>query len=78
MVHVDVEAAMSGVSRFGQRKGGVTYSKQVCVGVRVFIKLHLTAQSEPVVLIVILCHSHWSSQGGINDTVCVCVCVCIY
>ncbi|CAM9890518.1 unnamed protein product [Ascophyllum nodosum] len=28
MVHVDVEAAMSGVSRFGQRKGGVTYSKQ--------------------------------------------------
>ena len=32
-----------------------------------FIKLHITAQSGPVIL-VILCHSHWSSQGGINDT----------
>ena len=33
----------------------------------VFIKLHITTQSGPVIL-VILCHSHWSSQGGINDT----------
>ena len=35
----------------------------VCVCVCVFIKLHITAQSGPVIL-VILCHSHWSSQGG--------------
>ena len=40
----------------------------------VFIKLHITAQSGPVIL-VILCHSHWSSQRGINDT---CVSVCLY
>ena len=33
----------------------------------VFIKLHITTQSGPVIL-VILCHSHWSSRGGINDT----------
>ena len=39
---------------------------RVCVCVCVF-KLHITAQPGPVVL-VILCHSHWSSQGGINDT----------
>ena len=45
----------------------------VCVCVRVgvcvcvFIKLHITAQSGPVIL-VILCHSHRSSQGEINDT----------
>ena len=38
----------------------------------VFIKLRITAQSGPVIL-VILCHSHWSSQG-----VCVCVCVCAF
>ena len=51
----------------------------MCVCVCVFIKLHITAQSGPVIL-VILCHSRWSSQGGINDTcyVFVCVCVCIY
>ena len=30
----------------------------------VFIKLHITTQSGPVIL-VILCHSHWSSRGGI-------------
>ena len=46
----------------------------VCVCV--IIKLHITAQSSPVIL-VILCHSHSSSQGGINDT-CVCVCVCVF
>ena len=39
----------------------------VCVCLCVFIKLHITAQSGPVIL-VILCHSHWSSQRGINDT----------
>ena len=33
----------------------------VCVCVRVFIKVHITAQSGPVIL-VILCHSHWSSS----------------
>ena len=30
----------------------------VCVCVCVFIKLHITTQSGPVIL-VILCHSHW-------------------
>ena len=39
----------------------------LCVCVCVLIKLHITAQSGPVIL-VILCHSHWSSQEGINDT----------
>ena len=29
----------------------------------VFIELHIAAQSEPVILVV-LCHSHWSFQGG--------------
>ena len=47
----------------------------VCVCVCITsIKLHITAQSGPVIL-VILCHSHGSSQGGIND---VCVCVCVF
>ena len=39
----------------------------VCVCVCVFIKLNITAQSGPVIL-VILCHSLWSSQEGTNDT----------
>ena len=39
----------------------------VCVCVYLFIKLHITAQSGLVIL-VILRHSRWSSQGGINDT----------
>ena len=39
----------------------------LCLCLCVFIKLHITAQSGPVIL-VILCHLHWSSQGGINDT----------
>ena len=39
----------------------------VCVCVCAFIKLHITTQSDPVIL-VILYHSHWCSQGGINDT----------
>ena len=36
------------------------YALSVC---GVFIKLHITAQSGPVIL-VILCHSHLTSQGG--------------
>ena len=46
----------------------------------VFIKLHITTQSGPVIL-VILCHSHSSSRGGINDTYYenyVCMYVCMY
>ena len=47
-------------------------SSTTCVCVRamcVFIKLHITAQSGLVViLLVVLCPSHLSSQGGINDT----------
>ena len=35
--------------------------------VDMFIELDIIAQSDLVIL-VILCHSHWSSQGGINDT----------
>ena len=38
--------------------------------VYIFIKLHITAQSGPVIR-VILCHSHWSSQY-------VCMYVCMY
>ena len=55
----------------------------VCMYVRtyvcmyVFIKLHITTQSGPVIL-VILCHSHWSSRGGINDTYYECMYVCMY
>lgn len=30
LVHIGADAAMSGVSRFGQRKRGISYSKQVC------------------------------------------------
>ena len=41
------------------------YVPLVCVCV--FIKLHITAQSGPIIL-VILCHSHRSFQGGVNDT----------
>ena len=36
----------------------------------IFIKLHISAQSGPAVIRVILCHSHLSSQGGINDDTC--------
>ena len=45
----------------------------VCACVCVFIKLHMTAQSGLVIL-VILCHSRCPPKGGL----CVCVCVCIY
>ena len=41
------------------------------------MKLHITAQSGLVIL-VILCHSRRSSQWGINDTCYECVCVCVY
>ena len=50
------------------------FSVCVCVCVCVFNKLHITAQSGPVIL-VILCHSNYLPEG-INDT-CVCVCVCV-
>ena len=39
----------------------------VCVCVCVFINLYITTQSGPAIL-VILCYSHWSFQGGVNDT----------
>ena len=43
----------------------------------VVIKLQITAQSSPVILGVITCHSYWSSQARINETyLCACVCVC--
>ena len=38
----------------------------VCACVCVFIKLYPTAPSGPAIL-VIPCHSHWSSQAGISD-----------
>ena len=48
-----------------------------CVCVYVFLKLQITAPSGPVTL-VILCHSHWSFQGGINEMyMCVYLCVII-
>ena len=31
------------------------------------IKLYITAQSSPVI-VVSICQSHWSSRGGTNDT----------
>ena len=40
---------------------------RLCMCVCVFIKMQITAQSGPVIL-VILCYSLWSSQGGINGT----------
>ena len=51
-----------------------------CVCVCVFIKLHITAQSGPVIL-AILCHSHDPPKGGsiiLITRVRVCVCMCIY
>ena len=46
---------------------------RLCVCVRIVIKLHITTQSGPAIL-VIPRHSHWSSQGGIKDTSYVCLC----
>ena len=51
--------------------------KYICVCV--FIKLHITAQSGPVIL-VILCHRIDPPKGGsmiLVTKVCVCVCVCV-
>ena len=42
-----------------------TFLLCMCARVCVFIKLHITAQSGPVIL-VIRCHTHWSSQDEIN------------
>ena len=60
----------------------ITYSRvgittPDCVRVCLFIKLRITVQSGPVIL-VILCHSHSSSQGGINDTYYICVYACMH
>ena len=46
----------------------------VSVCVCVFIKLHITTQSGPVIL-VILCHSHCVCACV---SVCVSVCVCVF
>ena len=54
-------------TRFDPPKGESTIMCVCVCGVCVFIKLHITAQSGPVIL-VIICHTHWSSQRGINDT----------
>ena len=58
-------------------------TRQVCVCVCVFIKLHITAQSGPVIL-VILCIRIDPPKGGsmilvmkTSDQRCVCVCVCM-
>ena len=47
------------------------FSLCVCLHVCVFIKFYITAQFGPINP-VILCYPHWSSQEGINDTVCMC------
>ena len=40
----------------------------VCMCVCVFIKLLITPHSGPVIsILVILCYSHWSSQGVLRD-----------
>ena len=44
----------------------------VCVCVCVFIKLHITAQSGPVI------YSFYATACNPPGCVCVCVCVCIY
>ena len=43
------------------------YNSYLSARVCVFMKLHMAAQSGPVILVV-LCHSHLLSQGGINDS----------
>ena len=46
----------------------------LCLCVCVIVKLHITAQSGPAILsIAILFYSQWSSQGGINEGLCVCL-----
>ena len=49
------------------RSGGEKVDIGECVGVGVFIKFCMNMRSGPLTL-VILCHSHWSSEWGINDT----------
>ena len=46
----------------------------VCMYVCIFIKLHITAQSGLVILII-LCHSRWFSQGVCMLYVCMYVCM---
>ena len=62
-----------------QYKGDDDDDDDVCVCV--FIKLHITAQSGPVIL-VILCPTRIDHPKGgsmiLITNVCVCVCVCIY
>ena len=43
-------------------------TKTPSLSLSLFIRLHITAQSGPIIRVRLLCHSHWSSQGGINDT----------
>ena len=56
-----------GTSPEGKERVKGKASRIVCECVCVFIKLHITVRSTPLIL-VILRHSNWSSQGGINDT----------
>ena len=60
------------LQKLDNRMESCAFSVTTCVCI--FIELHITAQSLPVIL-VILCHSHRSSQAGIK---CVCVCLCVY
>ena len=46
----------------------VTKTSDQTLCVCVFIKLHITAQSGPVILVV-LCHSHWFYQGRSVSTI---------
>ena len=39
-----------------------------CVCVCVYIKLHIITAQSGAVILGIPCHSHWSSQGGIDAT----------
>ena len=45
----------------------MSMSMYVSEGVGVFFKLHVTTQYCPVI-VVILCYSHWSSRGRIENT----------
>ena len=53
--HPDIAESLESLGNVAIREVGV--SLRVCVYVCVFIKLHITTQSGPVIL-VILCHSH--------------------
>ena len=69
-------------------KAGIWCPFAWCVCVCVFIKLHITTQSGPVIL-VILCHSvcvcvcvfiklHITAQSGLVILVILCLCVCVF